>query len=89
MAHHLFDFEQACDEICAANSVPAAVLVEASPGGLLRSRPVDQQLVKNYIEKDFKVNQEEDSIRSVLTCKQEESTVPPSVESPGSTIKML
>lgn len=89
MAHHLFDFEQSCDQICAASSVPAAVLVEASPDGLLRSRSVDEQLVENYMEKDFKVNHEEDFLWLVLTRKQEESTVRPSAESPKSTIKML
>jgi hypothetical protein len=91
MAYHLFDFEQACDQICSSSSVPAAVLVETSPDGLLRSRPVNEQLVESYIEKDFKVDQERNFLRSILTCKQEEPTGPSilQVKSSGSTIKLL
>jgi hypothetical protein len=64
MAHHLVDFEQACDQCTvrlesykddATQSAPA-VLIEASPNGVVRSRVVDETLLTNYIEKDFKVS---------------------------------
>jgi hypothetical protein len=64
MAHHLVDFEQACDQCTVrlethkddtTESAPA-VLIEASPDGVLRSRLVDEELLANYIEKDFKVS---------------------------------
>lgn len=64
MAHHLVDFEQACDQCTVklevhkddtTQSAPA-VLIEAFPNGSMRSRVVDETLLANYIEKDFKVS---------------------------------
>lgn len=64
MAHHLVDFEQACDQCTVkleshkddtTQSAPA-VLIEASPNGAVRSRIVDETLLSDYIEKDFKVS---------------------------------
>jgi hypothetical protein len=69
MAHHLVDYEKACDQCTAkleshrddATQSAPAVLIEASPDGVVRSRLVDETFLANYIEKDFKVSPKETS----------------------------
>jgi hypothetical protein len=65
MAHHLFDFEKMCDEVCTSalddigpdsNEEVPVVLMEAQHDGKVTISPITEELLSTYIEKDFKVN---------------------------------
>jgi hypothetical protein len=64
MAHTLVDFEATCDDICTPasdiealdeNNVVSPTLIDISPDGKFFSRPVTEEIIRAYLENDFKV----------------------------------
>lgn len=59
MAHHLIDLEDVCDGIRErfdAAELPSLTLTELFADGRLGTLSVTEELVENYIERDFEVS---------------------------------
>ena len=65
MAHHLINFEQVCDQICAKTTESLVLdaehrspvnLIEVLPNGEVRNRPLSENLLETYIAADLKAS---------------------------------